>query len=470
MSESAAEQHIKNANGRLLPESPLIYPCGTVAAGELHAMSEADPSGYAEPSSLLNQLHSILESDPLLDEVGFVHPSQFAAISDSSISMEPPDSDDSMMSKASEVVPTDMAFWSRDHKLGISTNIMHPLYSAAKHAFMSTLKQYKTLIGLHAKKVALDTDNVSGALSSLSNLESELMKQSRALLLLSCDFGTAWNCRKEVVSKKQNIMLYFDELKLSTLVLSYSPKSERAWTHRRWVIKMIAGKHTNLQEVLKNESELAKRIAEKSKMNYRAWNHRCWLVSYMPESQIIDELINDRDWAGLHVADNSCFHYRTRLMTRTLEDSWCKQDLKDSPLHTAEVYQLWKEELSWSEILIKRYIGREALWLYRRFLSICWIKHFAAHMGGTNVDLFLDNEMLLFRSCTTIPDNVFEDYVSQAIYAATYIMWLIKQMDELQGVEIQEKMGEEIEEVLNKVCPNKAFLWDIVRMKSGRKI
>lgn len=47
-------------------------------------------------------------------------------------------------------------------------------------------------------------------------------------------------------------------------------------------------------------------------------------------------------------------------------------------------------------------------------------------MGGTNVDLFVDNELQLFRSCTTIPDNVFEDYKSQAMFAATYIMWLIK--------------------------------------------
>ncbi|KAI3816222.1 hypothetical protein L1987_15914 [Smallanthus sonchifolius] len=428
-------------------------------------MSEADPSGYTEPSSLLRQLEFILESDPLIDEVGFVHPSQFAAISDPSISMELPPSDDNIGSKASEANPTDMAFWSRDHKLGISTHVIHPLYNAAKHAFMSSLKQYKMLIDLHAKKVVLNSDNVSSASSSLPTIESEVMKHSRALLLLSCDFGIAWNCRKEVVSKKQNIMLFFDELKLSTLVLSYSPKSERAWIHRRWVIKMIAGKCTNLQEVLKNESELAKRIAEKSKMNYRAWNHRCWLVSYMPESQIIDELINNRDWAGLHVADNSCFHYRTRLMTRTLEDSWYKQNSKESPSHDTKVYQLWKEELTWSEILIKRYIGREALWLYRRFLSLCWIKHFAAHMGGTHVDLFLDNELLLFRSCTTIPDNVFEDYESQAMFAATYVMWLIKQMDELQSSEIQEKVGEEIEKVLNKVCPNKVFLWDLVRIK-----
>lgn len=129
------------------------------------------------------------------DEVGFVHPSQFAAISDSSISMEPVSSDYSIRSKASESNPTDMAFWSKDHKLGISTHVIHPLYNAAKHAFMSSLKQYRMVIDLHTKKVESDTDNVSSALSSLPDLEHEVMNHSRALLLLSCDFGTAWNCR-----------------------------------------------------------------------------------------------------------------------------------------------------------------------------------------------------------------------------------------------------------------------------------
>ncbi|KAL7590245.1 hypothetical protein Lser_V15G36552 [Lactuca serriola] len=418
-------------------------------------MSEAVPSSYSDPSSLLYQLESILESDPLIDEVGFVHPSQFASMSDTS-----------------QANTTEMSFWSKDHKVGISTESIHPLYTAAKHAFMSSLHQYKMLIPLHSKKV----DNISATSSPLTGLENELMKHSRALLLLSCDFGTAWNCRKEVVLNKQDIRLYLDELSLSSLVLSCSPKSERTWSHRRWVIKMIAGKCTNLEEILKNESDLANRIAEKSKMNYRAWNHRCWLVSYMPESQVIDELIKYRDWAGLHVADNSCFHYRTRLMSRTLEDSWYKQDLK-----ATEICQLWKEEITWSEILIKRYIGREALWLYRRFLSVCWMKHFAGHShtggsgsgsgSGTHLDLFVENEIKLFRWCKRIPDNVFEDYQAQAMFAATYIIWLIKEMDEDEGVRsrrsvVVEKVGEEVEQVVNKVCPEKAFLLDLMLTKT----
>nr|GEX04160.1 protein prenyltransferase alpha subunit repeat-containing protein 1 [Tanacetum cinerariifolium] len=116
-------------------------------------------------------------------------------------------------------------------------------------------------------------------------------------------------------------------------------------------------------------------------------------------------------------------------MSRTLDDSWYKRDLKASPRNSAEVCQLWKS-LNGAR-LIKRYIGREALWLYRRFLSMCWIKHFASCTGETQMDSFLDNELHLFRSCTTIANNVFEDYQSQAMFTATYLTWLIKDRDSI---------------------------------------
>ncbi|KAK6793742.1 hypothetical protein RDI58_007195 [Solanum bulbocastanum] len=48
--------------------------------------------------------------------------------------------------------------------------------------------------------------------SSLLNLENELMKHSRTLLLLSCDFGTSWNSRKLVLSKKQSLFMFMNEL------------------------------------------------------------------------------------------------------------------------------------------------------------------------------------------------------------------------------------------------------------------
>ncbi|KAA8539002.1 hypothetical protein F0562_025694 [Nyssa sinensis] len=444
-------------------------------------MSEEGLYCEGDPLDLLNQLEYILESDPLIDEVGFIHPSQFVALNEeaggpppSSVGTVLQSADESVKSKISNTNVLNTVFWNRDHKLGISTKVLLPLYNAAKHAFMAANEQYKMHKNLSVERDGSGNGSVLSCYStSLNILETQVMKHSRALLLLSCDFGTAWNSRKLVLSKKQHFPIFMDELLLSALVLSYSPKSESAWSHRRWVIKMIAGKCSNLQEIVEKESELVKKIAEKSKMNYRAWNHRCWLVSYMSGGQVLHELSKYRDWAGLHIADNSCFHYRTRLMLRMLEDSWQKQNVNGCSGCNFEIHQVWKEELDWNEMLIKRYIGREALWLHRRFLSLCWIKHFATdihdaschsdHKTSTSHDMviFMDNELGLFRSCSAILDNDFEDFQSHAIFSATYILWLTKQVSECLGIELREKLlAGEPKTLLNKVCLEKAFLWD----------
>ncbi|MBA0554934.1 hypothetical protein Golob_014007, partial [Gossypium lobatum] len=387
------------------------------------------------------------------DEVGLIHPSQFITLSKEC-------SESSNSSSDGAFRPANTKFWNRDHKLGISTEILLPVCKAAKSAFMDAMKQYKIHSDLSVNKRE-DKNMVYGPSSSCQSFESEVMKHSRALLLLSCDLGTAWNARKLIVSKKQQLPMFTDELHLSALVLSYSHKSEQAWSHRRWVIKMIAEKYSNLQQIIAKESELVEKIAERSKMNYRAWNHRCWLVSYMTREQMLYELKKSRDWAGLHVADNSCFHYRRRLMLGISEN---KQG--DNPSYDVENYQVVKvipwqthanlhylllswlirknnayaqemdaEELDLNEALIKRYIGREALWLHRRFLSLCLIRHLMTTTHGMSchstsmdneINIFLDKELRLLDSCSTIQDMEFEDFEGQAMYSTMYFLWLIK--------------------------------------------
>ncbi|ESR55894.1 hypothetical protein CICLE_v10020293mg [Citrus x clementina] len=384
------------------------------------------------------------------DEVGFIHPSQFATLKE--------EIGDSLSSEDRDHEST--SFWIRDHKLGISTQILIPVYKAAKHAFISALRQYKT------------PGNFSGK-SQDDTLAIEVMIHSKALLLLSCDFATAWNSRKLIVSNKRLLPILMDELHLSALVLSYSPKSEQAWSHRRWVINMISRNCSTLQWIIERESELVEKIAERSKMNYRAWNHRCWLVSFMTREQVLDELKKSRNWSGLHVADNSCFHYRRRLMLRNLEGFCYTQD-NNSSGYFVETYQIWKEELDWNESLIKRYIGREALWLHRRFLSMYLIKHMATHLLAVScqskpkasvdidIDSLMDHELCLVHSCsTTIADANFEE--AQAIHSAAYMLWLTKQIPEYQGIDIQEKLRAgvgDMTRMLKRSCPDRSSLWD----------
>ncbi|EOY10906.1 PREDICTED: protein prenyltransferase alpha subunit repeat-containing protein 1 isoform X2 [Theobroma cacao] len=402
---------------------------------------------------LLNQLEAILESDPLIDEVGFIHPSQFVTLC-----KEGGESGDS--SEDDVLGPRNTKFWNRDHKLGISTEVLLPLCKAAKGAFMDAMKQYRTLNSLSNNKH--EHENIMYGSLSRQSFDSEIMKHSRALLLLSCDFGTAWNSRKLVVSKKQQLAMLMDELLLSALVLSYSPKSEQAWSHRRWVIKMIAGKCSTMPEIITKESELVEKIAERSKMNYRAWNHRCWLVSYMTREQMLHELKKSRDWAGLHVADNSCFHYRRRLMLGILKNSCCKQECDDSS-YDVENYQVVK-----------------ALWLHRRFLSQCSISHLTMNMHGISsqseqktsmdneISIFMHNELCLLNSCSTIQDMEFEDFQAQAMYSAIYYLWLIKLIPQFRESEVQVKLkAGNLKTILHKTCPERSFLWDFLDLNGS---
>ncbi|XVF06412.1 hypothetical protein REPUB_Repub06bG0046400 [Reevesia pubescens] len=367
---------------------------------------------------LLNQLEAILESDPLIDEIGFIHPSQFVTLS-----KECGESGDSSDDGAFGCSNT--KFWNRDHKLGISTEVLLPLCKAAKSAFMVAMKQYKTVSSLTDSEQ--EDENMVYCSLSCQSFESEVMKHSRALLLLSCDFGTAWNSRKLIVSKKQQLSMFMDELLLSALVLSYSPKSEQAWSHRRWVIKMIAGKYSTRQEIIAKESELVEKIAERSKMNYRAWNHRCWLVSYMTREQMLHELKKSRDWAGLHVADNSCFHYRRRLMLG-ISENFCSKQEGDNSSYNVENYQVMKKTSM-----------------------------------DNKINTFLDNELSLLNSYSTIQDMEFEDFKAQAMYSAIYLLWLIKQIPEFRVIELQVKLkAGNLKTILHKTCPERSFLWDFL--------
>ncbi|CAN1766025.1 Protein prenyltransferase alpha subunit repeat-containing protein 1, partial [Linum perenne] len=351
------------------------------------------------------------------DEVGFIHPSQLAALHN----------------RASFSERGDDNFWIENHKLGISSDVLLPLYAASRKEFMNAVVEYKKL----------------GDLSHPSSevLETEVMKHSKALVLLSPDFGTAWNSRKLIASKKQQMTVFIDELRLSALVLSYSPKSDQAWCHRRWVIKNVAAKCSTLRKILEEESDLVEKMAERSKMNYRAWNHRCWLVSYMDSEQVLQELKKSKTWAALHVADNSCFHYRMVITVLEHSEVFCGENLFIVSHINFMTFQASQEELEWNEELIKRYLGRrlsieqnllQSLWLYRRFLSLLWIRHFASDVNDVsspqkskssiqvNVSIFLDKELLLVNSCSEVLDNEFDDYEAQAICSASYLLWLTK--------------------------------------------
>ncbi|XP_020577695.1 protein prenyltransferase alpha subunit repeat-containing protein 1 isoform X2 [Phalaenopsis equestris] len=348
--------------------------------------------------------------------------------------------------------------------VGETQLIVPLLYYAARLAHMDARRNYKRLINISEGKISLNT-----ATSEAQFLEKDILKHSRALLILSPDFGSVWNSRKLVLSREPDLSVLLDELNLSLLVLSYSPKSEQAWSHRRWVIKKIAEKFHDLYDIIGKESEFVKRIAEKSKMNYRAWNHRCWLILYMNKWQMFNELDKSRTWAELHVADNCCYHYRRRLILNLLGDNSLKYDEENPSFYKCHPVDLLQEELKWNEHLIKQYVGREALWIHRRYLSYYWLTRITNDFPCKDeqemipsLNSFLKEEMELLQSCLNFPADEFDDAQAQARHAATYILWISKKIILSPEYRFQEKLVEagDLKTILMNTSPEKSLIWE----------
>ncbi|CAN6479477.1 unnamed protein product [Victoria cruziana] len=415
---------------------------------------------------LLKQLEDILHTDPLIDELGFVHPSQFVQLNEG-------------INESSANFSTQLdedVFWFRDHKLAISVLALRPLYEAAKRAFMEARSTYdmeiNLMTGKHslfheaAKCISSETESKLTAGSDVHFLEEKVMRHSKALLLLSCDFATAWNSRKQILLGRQSYAFIIEEFHLSALVLSYSPKSEQAWNHRRWLIKLVAERFQNLQDLLQKESELVERICEKTKMNYRAWCYRGWLVPYMKKQQMLNELDHTRKWMELHVADNSCFHYRRRLLLSLMMNGevYEKECGVDGAHRNCDFHSMWKAELDWNMMLINLYSGREALWVHRRFLAHQWITHCGNE--SNNVHAFLKDELQLVYACLNISDTSFGDARIQGAHAASYFLYTFKQVPRSEQADLQDILGKlpDLAILLNEVWPERSELWkDLLR-------
>lgn len=511
-------------------------------------MASKDDYGDEDGIRLLTQLEVILDQDPLIDEVGFVHPSQLASFH----VLEGQDTTESLVEDVqtsiagernlvitSEGLPFESVgvksnlllvdggntesnrgpsydrsvFWCRDHKLAICIPALLPLFKAAKSAYLFSYRQYKILGDLSQNEDCSPYVCESGSSSEtlrehrstmdLHSVEAALLKHSKVVVILSCDYASAWNSRKQVISQKAINEVYGAELQLSALVLSYAPKSEQAWSYRRWLIRLIINVGAKSKEplmVLERESDFLERIAEKSRMNYRAWRHRCWLVNHMSTQQVFTELLRTKRWAQLHVGDNCCFHYRRCLLlhlcrsksSTTKENKvFSTEDFygifqNDTKEDWDEPFMIWKDELDWNKYLIKYYIGREALWIHRRFIFHQLIQQPRSHHSETSSTIdsdispkkeaptdgysyqqlhaFLDEEFELIDMCLNVPDTGFEDTTQQKEYAAMYKMWMIMQLQWINGSkELLERIEKErcnLKAMLEKVCPQRAVVWE----------
>ncbi|KAH9291328.1 hypothetical protein KI387_043486, partial [Taxus chinensis] len=116
-------------------------------------------------------------------------------------------------------------FWSGDHKVAISVQALFLLYKTAKSAYLSAYQWYKRLVGSSQHEYYLpyvrETESSSETAEEdrhpldIEGVENELMNHSKVVVLLSCDYASAWNSRKQVISRKPLKEVYCTELRLS---------------------------------------------------------------------------------------------------------------------------------------------------------------------------------------------------------------------------------------------------------------
>ncbi|MCO5594615.1 hypothetical protein L7F22_048648 [Adiantum nelumboides] len=208
------------------------------------------------------------------------------------------------------------------------------------------------------------------------------------------------------------------------------------------------------ENLLQQELKLVAMIADRSRMNFQAWQHCCWLVQWMSPVQMLHELQTWKRWAELHVAENSCFHFRRCLFEKLLTD-------EDNSLRMKAV---WLEELEWNKKLIKLYIGREALWLHQRFLFFLWVHHFKrTDSAGSIEHPFPLAEISFVNSCID-SCNDDEDNQKQIACASTFKLWVLLKCKEsstaLDDSKAQMRELLSIEQMLGSNAAHQKALWE----------
>ncbi|XP_066157843.1 protein prenyltransferase alpha subunit repeat-containing protein 1 [Euwallacea fornicatus] len=250
----------------------------------------------------------------------------------------------------------------------------------------------------------------------VSSIKEDLNYLLIGALLINPDVTTFWNMKRELV--KGDVLNCEGELSFSKLVLTKKPKSNEAFSYRRWLITLSINKYRtglgflSLHSLLDSELALCTQTASSSPNNYHSWTHREWIFSlFLPHfpSIVITELEFSEQWINGHVSEHSGYHYRQvvihsyrhhknlrmpvdcfyRVSTKlNLSDQWGNFEellvfllgpsakIKEYNYYVSYILLLLYELQDVICYIDKEYIEHESLWLHRRsiiykLLEIC---------------------------------------------------------------------------------------------------
>ncbi|CAI5730129.1 unnamed protein product [Peronospora destructor] len=257
---------------------------------------------------LLARLSMHFQQDPFIDEIGLLFDIE-----------------------QSDVTP-DTAFSLENHKLGV--------------AFTASCIQ-------EAVEMTHSEDN---------GCRAQLLHCTRAILLISADFYTAWNTRKSFVTR--GWLDAQDEVQFTNLVFTLHPKSIDTWAYRRWLAIRLCQSlsEDELRMFSEQQIEISSRLAELKPQNYHAWSFRHWIVSRLPLDLMLKELNTMECWCKTHVTDYSGWNHRQHILNELAKK------YQDAGGVAGSLQNLVLAEFKFLSEVMATYSTYEALWCHRRYV------------------------------------------------------------------------------------------------------
>lgn len=203
----------------------------------------------------------------------------------------------------------------------------------------------------------------------------EIFKLTNELLLMSPDFYTVWNIRKETLmihvdkNKDKSESIWKDELSFTIECLKKNEKSYSVWQHRIWVLSKMPKSEYDVEILLCNS------FLMKDERNFHCWDYRTYISEIM-NADIEKEIEFTTEKIRSNFSNFSAWHRRHKLFLKGLEmaPGQCPK--------SCDLRQIWPQE--YEMILNALYTdpSDQSPWLYHNWL----IKNDFGHLSQDHID------------------------------------------------------------------------------------
>jgi len=194
-----------------------------------------------------------------------------------------------------------------------------------------------------------------------ANNHDEFFKLTTELLLISPDFYTVWNIRREALlihSEKINEdpnTVWKDELTFTIDCLKRNEKSYSVWQHRIWVLSKMPKSEYEAEIMLCNS------FLTKDERNFHCWDYRSY-ISDIAQTDIEREFEFTTEKIRANFSNFSAWHRRHKLLLKGLSMS------EDECPKSCNLKLIWIDEYNMILNALFTDPSDQSPWLYHNWL------------------------------------------------------------------------------------------------------